>query len=490
MNLQLVEVMRQIERSRRVDREVLLEAIRAALISASRKSHGAAQDIQVVFDTEKGELYAIVKKTVVAEVTEPWREVSQEETRRLGVTAKLGDEVAIRMAPSEFGRIAAQTAKQVVVQRVRESERNAIFEEYQKRLGDLINGVVLRQEHRNLILDLGETEAILPGREQAPKEFYQVGDRVKCLIIDVRKTSRSPQVVVSRSHPNMIRSLFEMEVPEIADGVVEIKAIAREAGARTKIAVRSNDKNVDPVGACVGLKGSRVQAIVREIRGEKIDIIPYAEHVGTLLESALQPAKIAKVEMAPAGDQARVIVPDDQLSLAIGKNGQNVRLAAKLCNTRIDIMSESQHQEQLRKQAEAAFLQAAPSLETVEGIGAKLAERLAAAGYDTLASLRGQTVESLTQIPGVGPKTADKILTIVQSYLPSVEAPKRATTAAELFAGLGDESETRTVERVPEAGELFAGLDRQDDATEQQPSTPPVEEAGDPAPESQEEGDA
>jgi transcription termination/antitermination protein NusA len=460
MNLPLIDIIRQIERSRKVNKEVLIDAIKAALISASRKNYGAAQDIRVAFNPDTGDLIAFVKKVVVEEVHEPWREVSQEEARAINPQAVLGSEVEQAMAPSDFGRIAAQTAKQVVVQRVRESERTAIYEEFKSRQGELINGVVQRLEQRNIILDLGDTEAILPAREQASRESYQIGDRVKALIVDIRKTSRTPQVIVSRSHPNLIRKLFELEVPEIADGVVEIKAIARECGARTKIAVASRDKNVDPVGACVGVKGSRVQAIVREIRGEKIDVIPYSENVATLLEAALQPAKVAKVEIAATGDQATVVVPDDQLSLAIGKNGQNVRLAAKLTNRRIDIVSEGQRQEVLRKQAEAALAAAAPPLEEIEGIGPKLAEKLKAAGFENVLALRGITAEKLEELPGVGPKTAEKIMAALHAYLPSPEVVKKPTTAAELFAGIGDEAGAPVKEKMMAANDLFAGLDR------------------------------
>jgi transcription termination/antitermination protein NusA len=471
--------MRQIERSRKVTKEVLIDAIKAALISASRKNYGAAQDIRVVFNADTGDLMAYVKKTVAEEVKEPWHEITLEEARAIRRDAEVGQDVELPMAPSDFGRIAAQTAKQVVVQRVRESERNAIYEEFKKRQGELINGVVLRLEQKNIILDLGDTEAILPAREQVPRESYQNGDRVKALIVDIRKTSRTPQVILSRSHPNLIRKLFEIEVPEIADGVVEIKAVAREVGARSKVAVASRDKNVDPVGACVGLKGSRVQAIVREIRGEKIDVIPYSENIAALLEAALQPAKVLRVDIAATGDQATVIVPNDQLSLAIGKNGQNVRLAAKLTNRRIDIISETQNQDILRKKAEEAFVAAAPALDKITGIGPKLAEKLKEAGYADVAALRVATVEKLTEMPGIGPKTAEKILAAIQAYLPTQDAAKKATTAAELFAGLGGESveSAGKKEKVMAAGELFAGLDKaaaEEARAQSQESTPEV----------------
>jgi N utilization substance protein A len=472
MNLQLIEVIRQIERSRKVDRAVLIEAIEAALISASRKNYGAAQDIRIMLNSETGDLVAYVKKTVVSEVVEAWHEISLEEAVRIRPQVQIGEIVELSMSPSDFGRIAAQTAKQVMLQRVRESERNSIFEEFKKRQGELINGVVLRLEFKNVIIDLGDTEAILPIREQVPREFYQAGDRIKVFVLDVRKTSRSPQVVVSRSHPGLIRKLFEMEVPEVADGVVSIKSVAREPGFRSKVAVVSKDKNVDPVGACVGIKGSRIQSIVREIRGEKIDVIPFSENLETMLAAALQPAKIMSVEVNKEKSQVVVIVKDDQLSLAIGKNGQNVRLASKLTGWKIDIVSSSQNQEVMRKKAEEAFILTAPPLEKIEGIGAKAAERLKAAGFNTVADLQDITLERLTEIPGIGPKTAEKILEAVQVHLPKVVVVKPERTAAELFAGLGESEAKPPKERTLQAGDLFAGLDK---AAAEAPAEAPAE---------------
>lgn len=471
MNLHLVDIMRQIERSRKVDREVLIQAIEAALISASRKNHGSAQDIRVVFNPETGDLVVYLKKTVVKEVQDTWNEISLEEGLRSKRDAQVGEVIEISMLPSEFGRIAAQTAKQVMLQRVREAERNAIFEEFKKRQGELINGAVLRQEHKNIIIDLGDTEALLPGREQVPREFYKTGDRIKTIILDVRRTSRAPQVVVSRSHPDMIRKLFEMEVPEVSDGVVEIQTVAREAGARSKVAVISKDKNVDPVGACVGIKGSRIQSIVREIHGEKIDVILFSENTETLLASALQPARITQIDLVEAEKRATVIVKDDQLALAIGKSGQNVRLASKLIGWKVDIVSLSKNQEEMRKRAEEAFLKTAPALEKVPGISANLAKRLIEAGYATVAAFLGVDAAKLTEIPGIGAKTAEKIVLAVQSYLPEPVQEKTEQTAAELFAGLEDTGDTAPkAEKEVKAGELFAGLDRAGSASENDPA--------------------
>ncbi|MCK5242757.1 transcription termination/antitermination protein NusA [bacterium] len=460
MNTQILDVMRQIERARRVDRVVLIQAIEAALISASRKNHGTAQDIRVEFNPDTGDLLVFLKKKVVLEVQEEWNEITLEEAARINPRVQKGDEIELEMRPSDFGRIAAQTAKQVMLQRVRESERNAIFEEFKKRQGELVNGTVLRQEYKNLVLDLGDTEAILPAREQVPRETYKNGDRIKAYILDVRKTSRSPQVVVSRSHPGMIRKLFEMEVPEVSDGVVEIQTVAREAGIRSKVAVYSKDSNVDPVGACVGVKGSRIQSIVREIHGEKIDVILFSENIEILLSAALQPAKITQVEMLKEKNHARVIVKDDQLALAIGKNGQNVRLASKLIGWKIDIVSLSKNQEAMRKKAEAAFIKTAPDLDKIPGISSKLAERLKAAGYATVADFMDVSVDKLTAVPAVGKKTAEKILESVKTFLPESSEVKEEKTAEDLFAKLNDVNEVKeTKEREVKAGELFAGLD-------------------------------
>ncbi len=461
MNFEIVEVMRQIERSRKVERHVLIEAIEAALISASRKNYGAAQDIRVEFNEATGELVAHVRKEVVEDVQETWHQIALEEAQRLNPQVQLGDIVEQTMSPSDFGRIAAQTAKQVVLQRVRESERNANYEEFKKRLGELINGSVIRIEHKNVIIDLGETEAILPAREQAPKEYYQSGDRIKAYVLDVRRSNRAPQVILSRSHPGLIKKMFEMEVPEVAEGVVEIKGVAREAGSRSKVMVYSSDKNVDPVGACVGIKGSRIQSIVREIRGEKIDVIPFSEDITTLLKAALQPAKIQNVEMIMDKKQATVVVKEDQLSLAIGKNGQNVRLASKLTGWKIDIVSDTQNQEQMRRKAEEAFIQAAPPLNKIKGISEKLAAVLGEAGYGTVAQLQGITAEQLAELPGIGLKTAEKILAAVSSYLPTKETPKTERTAEELFASWGKpEAEGKVDEKVVRARDLFSGLDQ------------------------------
>lgn len=331
-----------LERERGIDMDVLIEALEAALISAYRRNFGSAQLVDVQIDRERGDIRVVAHKKVVDEVNDESLEISLAEARRVNPDAQVGDEVQLEVTPKDFGRIAAQTARQVVVQRIREAERGLVYEEFANREGDIITGVVRRVHGRNVFVDLGRTEAILLPSEQIPGEYYRQGERIKTYIVEVKRTTKGPQVVVSRSHPGLLKRLFELEVPEIHEGLVEIKQIAREAGARSKVAVASRDLNVDPVGACVGPRGSRVQSVVNELKGEKIDIIRWSDDTEQMLANSLSPARVLRVITNPEEKVAQVIVPDDQLSLAIGREGQNARLAAKLTGWKIDIKSESQ----------------------------------------------------------------------------------------------------------------------------------------------------
>jgi len=342
VNGEFMMALKQIEREKGVAVEVLVEAIEAALISAYRRNFGSVQNVRVEVHRETGEIRVFAKKTVVNDVQDPRQEISLEEARLRHPGYSLGDEVEFEVTPKDFGRIAAQTAKQVVVQRIREAERGIIYEEYSNREGDIVTGVVHRIEHRNVMIELGKAEAILSPTEQVPGETYRQGERLKSYVIEVKKTTKGPAIYVSRTHPGLLKRLFELEVPEIHDGIVEIKAIAREPGSRSKIAVFSRDPNVDPVGACVGPKGMRVQTVVNELRGEKIDIVRWDSEVPKLVANALSPAKVLVVDTEAEEKVARVMVPDYQLSLAIGKEGQNARLAAKLTGWKIDIKSEQQ----------------------------------------------------------------------------------------------------------------------------------------------------
>jgi len=345
-NAELVKAIRQLEEEKGLGTDVLVEAIEAALLSAYKKNFGAAaQNIRVEVDRANGEQHVYSVRTIVETVSDPNTEVPLAEAQTWDPESRVGDIVEVEVTPKDFGRIAAQTAKQVIVQRIREAERDMVYKEFRDREGDIVTGTVQRVERRNVYMDLGRIEAVLPPTEQVPREGYRQNDRVKAYVVEVKQGTRGPQIVVSRTHPGLLKRLFELEVPEIYEGIVEIRAIAREAGARSKVAVVSRDRNVDAVGACVGPKGSRVQSIVDELRGEKIDIVPWAADAVTFVGSALSPAKVIRVEVTEETKTALVIVPDNQLSLAIGKEGQNARLAAKLTGWRIDIKSESQIKE-------------------------------------------------------------------------------------------------------------------------------------------------
>ena len=414
----VLEALEALERSKRIDKKVLLEALEAAMASAGRKAYGANLNIVVEFNEGNGEFKAFSVKKVVESVTDADLEISLEEARKKVPEAEMEQEIRLLLPKVDFGRIAAQTAKQVVLQRVREAEREKVYEDFKNRVNDVLTAEVLRQDGRSVILDIGGgVEAVLPPKEQMFKEEFNPGDRAKVFVVDVRRTARGPQVVVSRTHPNLVKKLFEMEVPEIQEGIVEIKAVSREAGVRTKMAVQSYDEKVDPVGACVGMKGIRVQAVVAEVLGEKIDIIPWSDEPAKLIAAALSPARVSRVLIEEAAKRATVVVAEDQLSLAIGKKGQNVRLAAKLTAWRVDVKSEAQMaEEQLREASqELAAREAAEAAEGDEevfelpGVGAKLTARLIDAGYDDLEKMAAATVEELIAIDGIGEKTAEKI---------------------------------------------------------------------------------
>lgn len=346
MNRELISVIDELGRQKGIEKSRVLGAIEAALQMAAKKRFGQAENIQVEIDSKTGEISVVSKKTIVDVVTNPKTEVSLQEARQFDSEAEVGDEIGSLIEVSDLGRIAAQTAKQVIFQKVREAEWEAVQKEYSTRQGDLVNGIILGMERRNYLVDLGKTEAVLPVQEQIPRETYRNGDRVKAMLLEVRRTPKDVQVILTRSHPQFVSKLFELEVPEVLEKIVEIKSIVREPGDRTKIAVTSREKAVDPVGACVGIKGSRVQAVVRELRGEKIDIITWTSDPRVFIAEALNPASIEKVGVDEEKKSALVVVADSQLSLAIGKNGQNVRLAARLTGWKIDIISATEYEKE------------------------------------------------------------------------------------------------------------------------------------------------
>lgn len=357
MNEDFIDALNEIEKDKGITKDIIFEALESALISSYKKNFGASQNVEVIMDKETGAVNVYALKEVVEEVENEYLEISLEEARDIDRVYEIGDVVKIEITPRDFGRIAAQTAKQVVIQRIRDAERDVIYDDFINRENEILTGLVQRTNRNNVYIDLGKTEGILPPTEQIPGEEYEQGDRIKVLISEVKKTTKGPQIVLSRSHPNLVKRLFELEVPEINTGVVEIYSISREAGSRSKIAVFSKDPNVDALGACVGFKGSRVKIIVDELRGEKIDIVIWSNDPATFIANSLSPSKVVKVIPDEKQKSAVVVVPDYQLSLAIGKEGQNARLAAKLTSWKIDIKSEAQYEELMKEEEEKDLLE-------------------------------------------------------------------------------------------------------------------------------------
>src|SRR5436190_14418869 len=411
MNRELINVIEQIGREKGIDKEILFEALESALLSASRKTLGPAENFRMHIDRKSGDLRVYCRKKVVEEVTDDKLEISLEDAKALNKDAELDDELELEQErpPQDFGRIAAQTAKQVILQKVRDAEREGIYSEFVGKEGQILRGIVHRIEKRNVILEIGKAEAILPEREQILGERYNPGDRIRAYVLEVRRTTKGPQITLSRTHPGYLVRLFETEIPEIQEAIVLVKAAAREPGERAKVAVASTKRDVDPIGACVGLRGTRIQVISRELRGEKIDIIEWSHDPATFVARALSPAKVSSVVITepsePDGQpSALVIVPDNQLSLAIGKKGQNARLAAKLTGMRIDIKSESEVEAE-RVQAEAAE-QGRQALAALSGVDESVMETLRAAGIASPAAVQAAGVEKLSALEGLGDRAA------------------------------------------------------------------------------------
>lgn len=339
---ELKRLIEQMCKERGIEKNVIVEALKAAMLTAARKKLGPRVNIEVQYNEEAGEIEVFQFKTVEGKATDPEMQMSLAEVRReLDEEAEVGDSLGIKLDTNTFGRVAVQTAKQVIIQRVKDAERDNIYEEYKDRKGEMVNGFVQRFEGGSIIVNLGHAEGVIPPAEQISKEIYKRGERIRCYVFDVKKASKGPPIILSRTHPAFLKALFEVEVPEISEGLIDVVSVSREPGKRSKIAVKSWDKDIDPVGACVGMRGSRVQSVVQELRGEKIDIIPYSEDQAKYVCNALSPAKVNRVLMDEDNRAMLVVVPDDQLSLAIGKNGQNVRLAVKLTGWKIDVKSET-----------------------------------------------------------------------------------------------------------------------------------------------------
>jgi N utilization substance protein A len=416
MSRELIQVIQQISRERQIDVDILIEAIESALLSAAKKKFGQNESLVAHLDREVGEIDLFKKLKIVEKVTDPKNQIKLEEALKYSSEAKMGSYVEIKMEMMDFGRIAAQTAKHVILQKVKDAERENIYNDFKGKKGELLSGAFLRKEKGSLIVDLGKIEVTISEKELIPQESFKRGDRVRAYIVDVVKQSnKGPHILLSRSHPNFVAKFFELEVPEISEGIVEIKGVVREAGERTKIAVFSKDKDIDPVGACVGIRGSRVQSIVRELKGEKIDIIRWSDDPATYIQNALSPAEITKMKFLRDENIVKLIVPDKYLSLAIGKKGQNARLASKLTGWKIDIKSETESKEEKRME-KIKLEQARLVLTSIPGIGPSLAAKLLDIGIRSAKDLATANLNMITSIPGIGAVKAEQILQNAKDY--------------------------------------------------------------------------
>ncbi len=487
----LYQTIDQLSREKGIDPQIIVSAVEDAMLVATRKYYKTGEDLKAEFNKDTGEVEVYAIKKVVPEVFNPQKEVTLEEARQYRPDIELEGEVHVRKPTDVLGRIAAQTAKQVIYQKVREAERDTVYNEYSGRVAELLNCTVKRVEGPDLIVDIGKAEARLPRREQSRLEQFSVGDRVRAVILRVEKSVKGPQVIVSRAAPELVLRLFEQEVPEIYDGTVTIRASAREAGERTKIAVQSHDRDVDSVGACVGMKGMRVESIRRELRGEKIDIVEYSEDPVLFATNALSPAKISRVAILDASEKhLEVIVDDTQLSLAIGKKGQNVRLASKLMGWRIDIKSEEEKRQEVEWQMGQLVGTGTP-LSQLAAISDKLREKLAQHDITTIEQLGERTPEQLEEIPGIGPKMVEKIRAAVQNYWEGSSGEAEAPSPGDAEALEGESSAadttgeteqgraavlTRADQDLPE--EVEEELQADDEADRSAPGEPVAGEAG------------
>ena len=408
----LTKILEQVSREKGVERETLIKTLEEAVRTAARKKLGQNYDLEISYNDNIGEIEIFEFKEVVEKVTSENLEISLEQANEIDPEAEIGDSLGIKMETGELGRVAAQSAKQVIMQKLREAERNIVFDDFKDRRGEIVNGIVQRFDKGSIIVNLGRAEAELPVKEQIPKESYKQGDRIRAYIFDVKQFSRGPQIILSRTHPNFLSVLFENEVPEISEGIVNIIQVAREPGSRAKIAVSSKDSDVDPVGACVGMKGSRVQAVVQELRGEKIDIVTWDPDPAKFICNALAPAEIVRVIVDESRQSMGVVVPDDQLSLAIGRKGQNVRLASKISGWSLDVTSETDYNNELKE--------AYNSLLSLDGVGEATATNLYQVGFRSVEDVAEATIEELTQVKGISDEKAIKIIESAKQCLDSV----------------------------------------------------------------------
>ncbi|MEJ5349342.1 MAG: transcription termination factor NusA [Desulfosoma sp.] len=436
MASELKRLIDQVSREKGIDRAVLIETLVEAVKSAIKKRYGSKIDVEVTYNDEFGEMEAFTFKEVVEEVEDPEKQISLEQARNLDPESEIGDELGIRMDTDTLGRIAAQSAKQVIIQKMKDAEREATYEEYKDRKREIVTGIVQKVDRSGIIVNLGRAEAVLPVKEQIPREVYRQGDRIRAYILDVKKISKGPQIVLSRTHPDFLIQLFRLEVPEVSDGTVSILAAAREPGSRAKIAVVSKDSDVDPVGACVGMKGSRVQAVVQELRGEKIDIVPWNMDPAKFVVNALAPAIITKVIIDQANRSMEVIVPDDQLSLAIGRRGQNVRLASRITGWHIDVKSESRYE----RQKQAGY----QALLHIDNLSEEMADKLYEAGITSLNEFCEAGIDELETLTGLSASALEAMQSQARSLLESageLEVEENELDEDENHAGEEGESE-------------------------------------------------
>jgi N utilization substance protein A len=440
--LELLQIADAVAREKVIDRQIVLAAMEDAIAKAARSRYGTETDVHARIDPRTGELNISRHLLIVEQIENPATEILLEDARRKNPAAQPGDTIADTLPPFDFGRIAAQSAKQVIVQKVREAERDRQFDEFKDRIGTIVNGLVKRVEYGNVIVDLGRGEAVLRRDDLIPREMFRPGDRIRAYLFDVRREQRGPQIFLSRTHPQFMAKLFTQEVPEIYDGIIEVKAVARDPGSRAKIAVISRDGSIDPVGACVGMRGSRVQAVVGELQGEKIDIIPWSPDVATFIVNALQPAEVAKVVLDEDAERIEVVVPDEQLSLAIGRRGQNVRLASQLTGWDIDILTEAEESERRQKE----FLERTTVFMNALDVDETVGQLLASEGFRSVEELAFVAIEELASIEGFDEDTAQEIQRRANDHLGAIEAEFDAKRSA-----LGVEDALKSVAGVTTA---------------------------------------
>jgi transcription termination/antitermination protein NusA len=479
MGLETISILEQLSRDKGIDKDVLIDALKAAVEVAARKRYPAATELQSEFNESTGEVEIYLEKTVVKKVENPDEEISLKEATAFSEDVQIGDQVLVQQVMENYGRIAAQLAKQVIVQKVREAEIELVHNEYKDKKGEIINGIVHRMEHGDLVVDLGNAEGILPRREQVFRESFNRGERIRAYVLDVRRTPKHALVILSRTHIGLVKRLFEMEVPEISEGMVEIMGVVREPNGRTKIAVRSNDRDIDAVGACVGMRGMRVQSIVQELRGEKIDIVEFSEDPETYIKNALSPAKVSRIILNRDDKQMTIIVAEDQMSLAIGKKGQNVRLAAKLVKWKVDIKGAAEALEM--GEQTSAFMPSSVStidfleeIKNAKGLGEKVMNILFSDNLVTYEDALTRGVKGIVLLPGIGPKKAEALMELAEDI--------KKRVAAEILEAAAVEAEAQKAKKAKEAEEANDTVEEEPEVTdepEESTSTSEIDEPED-----------